>query len=431
MFNTRSLVRPTPIQISNLPLKVNLYSAVFWYVFIESYLIGRLLDVATLGAYRTGPIFVLLAAIPILFHFALSNGKLLSITILMSGAITASFVINSSSFTQLIVFLRIPIISYLVYHVVNVYIRDAKRAKTVLRWMIFLAVLQFPVLILQRIAYPYLPARLKFSPLQAQTSLYDFGMGTLNGDNAMTFFLIALTILLMFNKHNRFFSRWKWPLIVWFSLTVFVGNSQVQHLTILVVWSAYILTHFRIRTLLLVALTVGAITGLLGIFLRAELLTFPTIEHTLTRFAAIGTIFTGDVDQGAFLSGNHARAAAIHYYITNPISWFGDGPGAYLNPITRERTVGNWGHLFTFYSEVGLVGWLFSVLFLAAIAYPVSITRSGIWISASWVQTLMFLAIQIISVVKYPMNTVPVIFTYCVILVSYSVLFPPQKFRVM
>ncbi len=431
MINTRSLNYLTSAKFLNLPLKVNLYAAVFWFIFLQSYLIGRLLDIATLGAYRAGPIVSLLAIVPILLRFAVSNSKLLFVTLIMSAAIVASFVINSSSFLQLITFLRIPLVSFLVYQVVDVYIKDAERAHNVLRWMIFLAILQLPVLIMQRVAYPHLPARFKFSPLQEQMSLYDFGMGTLNGDNAMTFFLIALLIILMFNERDSLLRRWKWPLIALFSLTVFVGNSQVQHLTVLLVWATYILIHFRLQTLVSVAIVAGIIVGVLGVLLQAGVLTFPTLQHTVTRFESIGTVFTGDVDQGAFLSGNHERAAAIHYYVTSPIRWFGDGPGAYLNPITRERTIGNWGHLFTFYSEVGLVGWLLSILFLAVIAYPISITRSGIWIGVGWGPTLMFLAIQIVSVVKYPMNTVPVIFTYCIILMSFKVLSPVKKFRVL
>ena len=70
----------------------------------------------------------------------------------------------------------------------------------------------------------------------------------------------------------------------------------------------------------------------------------------------------GELIEEAFLSGSYGRGAAIAYYLNQDIKWFGDGPSKYFNVFSNIRMRGNTGHIFTFYSEVGLFGWLLSVL---------------------------------------------------------------------
>jgi hypothetical protein len=121
--------------------------------------------------------------------------------------------------------------------------------------------------------------------------------------------------------------------------------------------------------------------------------------------------------QDAFLSGNYARGAAVAYYINRGLSWFGDGPSKYYNVFTRRRIVGNTGHIFTFYSEVGLVGWLSSVLIFFLIAFPV---RRGV-LKISWVGAISFLSIQLLSFTTEVMNDISIVLVYCIMSKRYLV----------
>ena len=423
MFRTHRY--PSMMQMVNLAdyrLSVNFYALAFWAIFVQCYFLDRLLVVLTNGLFRASVVTALVASLPILLHFTMRSYVLIGGAAALSIAILFSAILNDSSIIQVISFVRIPIVAYLVYNLVKTYIDNEVRARRVFRLLYLIGFLQLPVLILQRLAYPVLPSRWKYSPLQAEISLADFGMGTLNGDTAMTFLLVLLTIILLFYQQSRELFRWRWCGALMFTLTIFVGNSEMQHLMILLVWTIYILTHLRLRILLATGTTAVVALGMLFALYRFGVLTFVPFQRTIIRLSTYLTIFNGQVEGDAFLSGNHARAAAIYYYITTPIRWLGDGPGAYYNAITRERIVGNWGHIFTFYSEVGIVGWALSILIFALIAFPFTIQSKRIRTSISWVQILTFIAINVLSIVKYPMNTMPVLFTYCVVLVGYQTL---------
>lgn len=412
-----------------LPRQADWYKWVFWLVFLQSYLIGRVTEVLTSGAYRTAPITASLILATLLLKPILINRKLLVATGALFVAITVSAVLNDSSLTQLIIFLRIPLIAYLVYNLVSRYLIRAERVQSILHYMYILGFVQLPVLLLQRFFYPYIPAQWKYSSLQSEVTLKDFGMGTLSGDTAMTFFLISLVILVLFTPWGQSLGKWRFPSAVWFTLSVFIGNSQMQHLTIIMVWGVYAITHIRPSTIILTSSTAIFLLFSIQQLNNMGLTTFDPIRHTSVRLATINLALTGEAQEEVFHSGNHDRAAAIQYYLSIPIKWFGDGPGKYLDSVRRVRTTGNWGHIFTFYAEVGLIGWGLSVLFLWLIAFPFSMTKKAVVMNLSWAQLLMFVAINVLSFVKYPMNTIPTIFTYCIVLVAIQMMSPEKTLK--
>ena len=247
-------------------------------------------------------------------------------------------------------------------------------------------------------------------------------MGTFSGDTSMAFALVGLVILLLFANRSIGFIRYRWVLAGWFSLTILVSNSQIQHITILLVWVAFFLSHLKIRTLLLFLLIAMVLIGLLFILSETSLMTYPMLQNTFLKASAISQIFAEEVDYDVFLSGGYARGAAVSYYLHQPIEWFGDGPSSVYDTVTGQRTVGSYGHAFTFYAEIGIIGWLLSILVFFVVAFPFHITNSSAKIRVSWVGGLMFVAVMIVSIVKYPMGDISLVFTYCVILLGYQAL---------
>jgi hypothetical protein len=142
---------------------------------------------------------------------------------------------------------------------------------------------------------------------------------------------------------------------------------------------------------------------------------------TFDRLSTFVTIPNADARVQNFLAGEHARAGAIYYYLHQPIKWIGDGPGSAYDTATGQRSIGSWGHVFTFYAEVGLVGWLLSVLAFLIVASPFRFISAG-KLRINWVGVLMFLAVNIVTFVKYPMGNSALVFTYFVILIGHQVL---------
>jgi hypothetical protein len=118
-----------------------------------------------------------------------------------------------------------------------------------------------------------------------------------------------------------------------------------------------------------------------------------------------------------FLAGRYGRGAAVAYYLNREILWLGDGPSRYYDPLSRVRLLGNWGHAFGFYSEVGVFGWLFSVLFFLLIAFPGQDGKFRL----RWVPVLLFLAIQALSFTTQIMNDISIVLAYCIFAKTYLV----------
>jgi hypothetical protein len=161
---------------------------------------------------------------------------------------------------------------------------------------------------------------------------------------------------------------------------------------------------------------------MLSILSLVGVTTVPPFQHTLARLSNITTVIEQEVDEEIYLKGSNARGAAIYYYLNQPIKWLGDGPGSTYNTITRDRSIGGWGHIFTFYAEVGLIGWILSVALFFVIAFPIYIRNSSTRIRVTWVAFLMFLAVHLVTLVKYPLGNSALIFTYCVILIGHHTL---------
>ena len=196
--------------ISNLygrSLKIDLSAWVFWLTLILSFVASRPLIVATSGKYRLGLAVFALGLLLVLSRLRLVNWQLLISISLLGVAMLLSGLINNSSIVEVISFVRIPIIAYLVYYLVAAYLTKKERVISTFRVMYIIALIQLPILVIQRISYPYMPERLKFGVLTGQLSPTDFATGTFDGDASMSFLLIALLILLLFFKHSEEFLR--------------------------------------------------------------------------------------------------------------------------------------------------------------------------------------------------------------------------------
>ena len=124
-------------------------------MFVLCYLsLSRLLTVATLGEFRLGIAAAALGFLLIVFYGTLvKNVALLVTTALLCGVVFLSAVVNGVPLTDFLSFVRIPIIAYLVYHLVWRFLRNSARVEKVLRYLYIIALFQLPLIAMQRLAY--------------------------------------------------------------------------------------------------------------------------------------------------------------------------------------------------------------------------------------------------------------------------------------
>lgn len=418
-----TLTKPVPLTSHYFTLNISALS--FWVLFVLNYLyLTRLLIVITQERFRLGAFVLALSVLIIILSGKLVKNICLAIAITLLVIVSIiSAVINHIPWEQFLAFVRIPIVIYLVYDLVWRFLKKKENVYRVLHFLTFIGIFQLPILVIQRLTYSRLPEWFIYT-----TTLVDFGMGTFNGDTTMAFTLVGLIILLLFDEKYNQTIKHKWLIAVWFTLTIFISNSQIQQATVSIVWFFYLIFRLRFKELGFVFVSLITLVVLSLMIVRSSvLITYAPSLNTISKISKLEEVITGDVDYTSFLNGGTARTEALSYYLNHPIKWLGNGPGSAYDTATGKRTIGGWGHVFTFYAEVGLLGLALSMFVFFIIAFPIRVLRSAITIRFSWVQLLMFLSIIMVTIVKYPMGDTSISFTYCVLLIGHHVLSTKKK----
>jgi hypothetical protein len=381
--------------------KTLIFFAIFYLVFCFS----GILTIASGYVYRTA--VVSLIASPLILRYGLKWTNVTVAYLTLFSVVLFSALLNNSSLAQLVLFLRVLVFSYLIYYVTSLYLNQ-RTIEHVLRRCIQVGSIQLPIILVQFYGFDYFPAA-----WTAQSGRIDFGFGTFNykTDYALAFFLTLLITFLLFDaRRAAIVTSRRWWVISWFTLTVMITNSQMTKIALVMVWMVYFVTHLRFRTLMLTISVVPIVLFTVIVAERTGLL----VESPFGFINNIQRVMeqVGDANpEERFLRGNYDRAAAVQYYMEQGISWFGDGPSAHTNALTGERTRGNFGHLFTFYSEVGLLGWLLSILVFFFITFQITDGK----IHISWIRILIFLSVNILSFTSNIMNDIGVMLSYCII----------------
>jgi hypothetical protein len=342
---------------------------------------------------------VALLALPVVLRFGVPANRVTWLYIALFGTVAMSAWLNGSSSMQLLLFSRSLVASYLIYRLVDMY-ANAGTLPELLRACVALGALQVPLVALERLLYDYIPAA------RSGGIIYeDIGIGTFRDDPSLAFFLLMLVAFLLLSGHRSVVRRHRIA-TAWLSFGVMMTNADICKLALLLIWGMYLLSHLSVRTVLASVATAGAlITALFAPGVGQAIQ-----ERTESR---VVSIFTQSHDAKSYLKGNYARGAALVYYLNRDVLWFGDGPSRFTNVITKVRQRGNTGHAFTYYSEVGLIGWGLSALVFLAIAVPGRLTPMPLLNLAA------FMSVQILSFTTEVLNHVGVFLIYCIIVNTY------------
>ena len=386
---------------------------IFITVFFTLFCLSFILSILTHFQYRAAVASLLV--IPLVFLYGIKLDRVLLAYFALAGVIVASAIHNDSSIMNIVLFMRALVFSYLIYYMVLISLTQ-KTIQPILKAAVWIAVLQLPIMILQWNIYPFLPLEWR-----GNAALVDFGSGSFNykTDYAMSFFLVLMVINLLFNGIVNYSTRTKFIIAFWLTFTIFIANSQIMKYAVLLVWAVFTIRYFSFKNLLTVCagfLTIGIL--IVGVT-RLNLVT----EDVGTFTDRVTIPVQGVSDQGvsdqeaseqdgvdAYLKGNYSRFGALKYFATEGFTWLGDGPLAYSDPINRTMTRGNTGHFFQFFSEIGLIGMTASMVVLLLIAFRI---RNG-KVHATWIGTLAFLSISILSLTSFVMNDMAVFLIYCI-----------------
>lgn len=395
------------------PIKIQPRQVLFGFIFLLVFCFSGLLSITSIitgwFAYRNG-ITVSLLAIPIALLFGIKFNKVTIAFIVLAGVIILSGFYNQSTPQQVLVFLRNVIFSFLIYNLVQVCIRT-DNIKQVIKWCVIIAVIQLPIVLFQQAIYPQLPGA-----VHSRIVATDIGTGTfdINGDAAMAFFLVLMIIFLLFDSKRNYFIQGKWLVLPWLTLTIFIAQAELLKLIVLFVWGVFFLVRFKSKKLFYILLIMVIIIG--------GMAAFGVFDATIARMTrrVEGSLDTSKEATEKFLAGEYSRGAAINYYLHRGILLLGDGPSKYYEAQTRQKLVGNNGHLLTFYSEVGLLGWMGSVLIFFLIAFSNKQKKHQI----SWSQLLNFGSLMLITITSFVMDNTALMLIYCIMAMTSMI---PEK----
>jgi hypothetical protein len=381
---------------NNKPFSVKPKLIVFTLLFMALYCFGFVISIVTNFTFRAALLSLLV--VPLLLIYRIRPDKFLLLFALLVIVVLLSAILNGSSPTNVVLFLRIGVFAYLVYILVSITM-TSELLKKIIKISVWISMIQLPIMLLQWQLYDKLPLRLR-----GPASLVDFGSGTFTykTDYAMVFFLTILVVFLLFEEKRNFFIKNRMFKVLWLSLTILVANAQIMKIALILVWLIFLFNKVNIKKIALIFIAVVLMSGVVLLLINQGLITeeITTFVENLTN--------PGDVN--TYLSGGYSRTAALKYLFGEGFSWLGAGPGAFSDPLTKTLFRGNTGHSFTFLSEIGLIGWLTSVIILFLIAFPIHQGK----IKINWTRILMFASIFLLSFTANVMNDISVFLFFCI-----------------
>ncbi|MCI0707130.1 MAG: hypothetical protein L0Y80_06590 [Ignavibacteriae bacterium] len=344
-------------------MKRQLTSGVFYTVFFLLFIAGGV--IANLGIVPFRPVYACLPiALLVPFYGIKFDSRALAFFGL-SAVIIISGLVNDSSLEEIALFFRYVLISYSMYYLVNVYVNENNLTK-ITNLVFTLGMWQLPLVVFQRFSYDWVSRFFAVTVIPV-----DFNVGTFYVDSTTGPFLIGLILILLFDKSNTYHIKNRNLKIVWYTATVFLTNSFISQLMLIGIFGFYLFRVFTLKTIVrfsLAALGVMTVFFLLGW----------TDDWIAWVSSAIGQATLSERGSfETFSQGGYSRSAAVLYYLEQPLSFLGDGPSRYYDPVAQSYEVGNRGQLFTFYSEVGIFGLIagYWVLYSIASKRFISLTR--------------------------------------------------------
>lgn len=398
------------MNIKNIHLKQAISQKLFLLIFSLVFCFSGILSLVSITSgwftYRTG-ITASIFSIVILLLLGIKIDRVTFAFLALTVITILSGMYNGTSIQNIIFFLRNVVFSFLTYNAVQLCITD-KNITRIMLWCVRVAIIQLPIVLFQKAIYPQLP-----TSVHANIASLDIGSGTfdINGDAAMGLFLVLMIIYLLFAPRHNYFIKYKWLISFWLTITIFIAEAELLKLIVAGVFLIFFLLKLRYQKVFRLFVV--------GLIFMAILATSGVVEKQIQDLAGTisGSLSTSQMATERFLEGEYARGAALYYYISRGIRLLGDGPSRYYDVQSRSRLIGNTGHLFSFYSEVGLLGWLCSVMIFFLIAFPIKNSKVQVSLSS----LLNFLALMSITLTTFLMDNIAVLLIFFIMSMTHLI----------
>ncbi len=325
--------------------------ALFTINFILHLVIGWALSFFNVFGFR--PFFTVGISIPFLVFYRIRFNRILVIHIVMASVVVISCIVNEMGVKALLTGLRIPIVSFVMFVVVDnfYHLKNIAWIKYEKIVYFYLVVLQLCVIVIQILLYD------KLSSIGAVgVAFADMRSGTfyIKADTAVCIYML---FVILFNLFEKSFLNTKKLFVIFIAVVnILLTESKVLQLTTLGIFGYFLLIRANMKnkfiflSLLFLMFIVFSNTSYYGI-LKWQ------IQKGFNQM-----IFNSNEDYDAFLSGGYARDAAVLYFLNQPLKVFGDGPTKHTDPLNREMTLGLKGEFLAAYGETGIIGLLVSIL---------------------------------------------------------------------
>jgi len=384
-----------------LPNRLSAPGFSFFLIFTILYIFSGSFIYFTGLPYR--PIYVIFLILPLILVYEINLARYLIYLLLFLVITLISLVINNSSITGFIQYLRFLVVPFLMVFLVDTYFRPYKINK-ILKWLVFVALIQIPVVVIQKIFYNTL------IPLGKGTiSEPDFYFGTFpwSGDPSMTFFLNCLIIYFLFNERHCFSNKRRFLLSILLSIPIILSGSDVMRLINFFLWASFFTFKFKKIVTLTILISLIFFTPFISKHIQ-----MPAALSKVMLLKDVNEIPKGRGTLEEFKSGKYAREAGFYYFfIHKPISLFGDGPGEYVAGFSKKMKLGISGHLLLFYAEIGLLGLFASYMTLYKINFR---HKKTTFFNSNKCLKYLFISLLFLSLTSNILNDTSVMFTVAI-----------------
>lgn len=293
--------------------------------------------------------------------------KVVSLHLIMLTFIFLSAIYNSTSIVKTLIFLifvLVPISCYLFFKINSK--EDYISKKTINTLFLVIAMIQLPVVLVQKFGYDFLIGFNRSSQLIAP---FDFMFGTffLKADHSLGFFLLFNIINIY--RINKAVSLSSKLVIGYLLLTIFIGESNVSKLlaAIFILFIVYNSVPNKIRI-------IGLLAAL--VLVPVALNQFQKIEAFEKEVYFIKNEYNPISSYRNYERGIAKRAQVVISYSTKiPLKIMGDGPYSYFNVLKGEFTkTKHFSQLIWSYADLGLIGLVLTLLLLYAITLSLGLS---------------------------------------------------------
>lgn len=346
-----------------LPLKT-LYQYSFYFVFTFSFLIGGTFQF--LFGFSNTVLTVFLGLIMFLNYliYVYVKRKVLMDWVLISFLtyaliIILSSLVNKSNLVTTFLYLNFAFLPLSVYYFFHINKKEAYvKPQAYYKFIIFIACIQLPILIIQRNFYETL---MLLNNSGQYIASYDFMYGTflVKSDHSLGSFLLFIVIGLLFNinKINRYI-KYRLVLSVYLSITLLFSESNISKALLAATWAVYIifLLYHRIPKSFFSRKFYVIVTSIIFLLLVYNL---RNIEFITSRLG--GTIennYTIEKSIYFFEEGTAKRLQIIIVSVYDlPARYLGDGPYSYFDILTGKfKNTIHFSQFIWSYFDLGLLG---------------------------------------------------------------------------